>query len=63
MPRKIGPGLSDIQDLCMGMHNYIAACVNCHNEITGTEESNHSGNDLTTLLTYSLQVIGVLAQV
>jgi len=58
-PLKIGSGLSSIQDLCIGMHNYIMAGVNNHNEITDTEESNHSSNDLVILLTYFLWEIDV----
>ena len=29
-PKKIGSGLSSIQDLCLGMRNYTVACVNKH---------------------------------
>jgi len=50
---------SSIQDLCIGIHNYIAACVNNCNEITGTKESNHCSNDLTILLTYFQWAIDV----
>jgi len=41
------------------MCNYIAACINSHNEITGTEESNHGSNDMAILVTYFLQAIDV----
>jgi len=57
VPQKIGSGLSNIQALCIEMRNYIAACVNNHNEITDTEESNHGSNDLAILLTYFLCVV------
>ena len=39
-----------IQDLCIGMHNCIAAHVNNQNEITGTEESNNSYNNFLRLI-------------
>ena len=55
MPWKVGSGLSSIQDVWLGMCNYIAAHVNNHNEITSIEEPDYNLIALMILLAYFLQ--------
>ena len=40
------------------MRNYVAACVNNHNEITGTEESNYVAVDFTDLFSMGNSCLG-----